>query len=134
MTLDDLMLSAIYLACSFILFWIGKLVYDMTTPTYDVKEQLVEKDNTALAVALIGYYFGLVLAIGGVMAGESAGLEEDLLDIVERIEVAGTLADPAELLDILETERVSSGGSESCRLRSRSRSLRSKWKPRLPNL
>ena len=81
MTLDNLMLSAIYLAASFVLFWIGKLVYDLTTPTYQVKEELVEKDNTALAVALIGYYFALVLAIGGVMAGESKGLEEDLIDI-----------------------------------------------------
>ncbi len=81
MTLDDLMLSGIYLAASFILFWIGKLVYDLTTPSYQVKEELVEKDNTALAVALTGYYFALVLAIGGVMAGESQGLEEDLIDI-----------------------------------------------------
>jgi uncharacterized membrane protein YjfL (UPF0719 family) len=81
MTLDDLMLSGIYLAASFILFWIGKLVYDLTTPSYQVKEELVEKDNTALAVALTGYYFALVLAIGGVMAGESHGLEEDLIDI-----------------------------------------------------
>jgi uncharacterized membrane protein YjfL (UPF0719 family) len=81
MTFDDLALSAIYLLASFLLFWIGKLVYDLTTPTYQVKEELVEKDNTALAVALVGYYFGLVLAIGGVMAGDSRGLEEDLIDI-----------------------------------------------------
>lgn len=81
MMLDDLMLSAIYLASSFILFWVGKLVYDFTTPSYKVKVELVEKDNPALAVALIGYYFALVLAIGGVMAGESRGLEEDLIDI-----------------------------------------------------
>jgi uncharacterized membrane protein YjfL (UPF0719 family) len=81
MTVDDLALSAIYLVASFVLFWIGKLVYDLTTPTYQVKEELVEKDNTALAVALVGYYFALVLAIGGVMAGDSMGLEEDLIDI-----------------------------------------------------
>jgi len=81
MTVDDVTLSAIYLAASFVLFWIGKLVYDLTTPTYQVREQLVEKDNTALAVALVGYYFALVLAIGGLMAGESRGLEEDLIDI-----------------------------------------------------
>ncbi len=81
MMLDNLMLSAIYLASSFILFWVGKLVYDFTTPSYKVKVELVEKDNPALAVALIGYYFALVLAIGGVMAGESRGLEEDLIDI-----------------------------------------------------
>jgi uncharacterized membrane protein YjfL (UPF0719 family) len=81
MTIDDLTLSAIYLVASFILFWIGKLIYDVTTPSYQVKEELVEKDNTALAVALVGYYFALVLVIGGVMAGESKGLEEDLFDI-----------------------------------------------------
>jgi uncharacterized membrane protein YjfL (UPF0719 family) len=81
MTVDDLTLSAIYLVASFILFWIGKLIYDVTTPSYQVKEELVEKDNTALAVALVGYYFALVLVIGGVMAGESKGLEEDLFDI-----------------------------------------------------
>jgi uncharacterized membrane protein YjfL (UPF0719 family) len=81
MTVDDLALSAIYLVASFVLFWIGKLIYDVTTPSYQVKEELVEKDNTALAVALVGYYFALVLVIGGVMAGESKGLEEDLLDI-----------------------------------------------------
>jgi uncharacterized membrane protein YjfL (UPF0719 family) len=81
MMLDDLMLSGIYLVASFILFWIGKLVYDLTTPSYQVGEELVEKDNTALAIALIGYYFALVLAIGGVMAGESRGLETDLIDI-----------------------------------------------------
>jgi uncharacterized membrane protein YjfL (UPF0719 family) len=81
MMLDDLVSSAIYLVSSFILFWIGKLVYDWTTPTYNVKEELVEKDNTALAIALIGYYFALVLAIGGVMSGDSRGLDGDLIDI-----------------------------------------------------
>ena len=81
MMVDDLILSAIYLAASFILFWIGKLAYDLTTPSYQVKEELVEKDNAALALAVVGYYFGLVLAIGGVMSGDSRGLEEDLIDI-----------------------------------------------------
>ena len=46
-----------------------------------MKEELVEKDNTALAIALIGYYFALVLAIGGVMSGDSRGLDGDLIDI-----------------------------------------------------
>lgn len=81
MTTDDLILTAIYLVCSFALFWIGKLVYDFTTPSYSLREQLVEHDNTAVAVALVGYYLGLVIAIGGVMSGPSKGLEEDLIDI-----------------------------------------------------
>lgn len=81
MTTDDLILTAIYLVCSFALFWIGKLVYDFTTPSYSLREQLVEHDNTAVAVALVGYYLSLVIAIGGVMSGPSKGLEEDLIDI-----------------------------------------------------
>ena len=82
MTWQDLMSAGVYLVCSFVLFWIGKLVYDWTTPSYKVREQLVEKDNLALAVAMVGYYFGLVLAIGGVMAGPSHGLVEDLIDVM----------------------------------------------------
>jgi uncharacterized membrane protein YjfL (UPF0719 family) len=81
MTTDDLILTGIYLVCSFVLFWIGKLVYDFTTPSYSLREQLVEHDNLAVAVALVGYYMGLVIAIGGVMSGPSKGLEEDLIDI-----------------------------------------------------
>tara|TARA_Y100000588_G_scaffold382945_1_gene471397 strand:+ start:4262 stop:5122 length:861 start_codon:yes stop_codon:yes gene_type:complete len=81
MTTDDLILTGVYLVCSFALFWIGKLVYDLTTPSYSLREQLVEHDNPALAVALVGYYLGLVIAIGGVMSGPSKGLEEDLADI-----------------------------------------------------
>jgi len=79
---QDLMGSGIYLVCSFVLFWIGKLVYDWTTPSYKVREQLVEEDNPALAVALVGYYLGLVLAIGGVVSGPSQGLDIDLIDIM----------------------------------------------------
>ena len=79
---SNLVESGIYLVCSFVLFWIGKLVYDLTTPSYRVREELVEKDNAALAVAMVGYYFGLVLAIGGVMSGPSHGLVEDLIDVM----------------------------------------------------
>ena len=82
MTWNDLLATGITLVCSYILFWIGKLVYDLTTPSYKVREELVEKDNTALAVALVGYYFGLILAIGGVMSGPSHGLVIDLIDIM----------------------------------------------------
>ena len=42
---QGLLETVIYLVCSFVLFWIGKLVYDLTTPSYRIKEELVEKDN-----------------------------------------------------------------------------------------
>lgn len=82
MMLNNLVVSGIYLVCAFVLFWVGKLVYDWTTPSYRVREELVEKDNAALAVAMVGYYLGLVLAIGGVLSGPSLGLEEDLIDVM----------------------------------------------------
>ncbi len=79
---DSLLESGIYLVCAYVLFWIGKLVYDWTTPSYRVKEELVEKDNSALSVAMAGYFFGLVMAIGGVISGPSHGLELDLIDVL----------------------------------------------------
>lgn len=81
MIAQDLMETGIYLICSFVLFWIGKLVKDLTTPGYSVRDELVEKDNAALGIAMAGYYFGLVLAIGGTISGPSQGLYIDLIDI-----------------------------------------------------
>ncbi len=78
---QDLMATGIYLICAFVLFYIGKLVKDLTTSGYRVREELVEKDNAALGVAMAGYYFGLVMAIGGTLSGPSQGLDNDLVDI-----------------------------------------------------
>ena len=78
---QDLIATGIYLISAFILFWLGKLVKDLTTTSYSVREELVEKDNVALGVAMAGYYFGLIMAIGGTLSGPSQGLENDLIDI-----------------------------------------------------
>ncbi len=78
---QDVMISGVYLIASFVLFWVGKLVYSLTSPGFNFKEELVEKDNAALAIAFSGYGFGLILAIGGVMVGPSHGLDNDLIDI-----------------------------------------------------
>ena len=37
---QGLLETVIYLVCAFVLFWIGKLVYDLTTPAYRIKEEL----------------------------------------------------------------------------------------------
>lgn len=78
---QDLIATGIYLISAFILFWLGKLIKDLTTTSYSVREELVEKDNAALGVAMAGYYFGLIMAIGGTLSGPSQGLENDLIDI-----------------------------------------------------
>ena len=81
MIVQDLIATGIYLICAFILFWIGKLIRDLMASSYSVREELVEKDNAALGIGMAGYYFGLILAIGGTLSGPSQGLENDLIDI-----------------------------------------------------
>lgn len=82
MTLDSLILAVIYLICAYALFWLGKLVFDLLHREFHVGEELLDNDNVALALALVGYYLGLVFAIGGVIAGPSNGLVEDVVDIL----------------------------------------------------
>ncbi len=82
MDLDNLVSAAIFIIAFFIFFLIGKIINDLLHREYKLNFELVEKDNAALALAVVGYYFGLVLAIGGTIAGPSAGLVEDLYDLV----------------------------------------------------
>ena len=82
MDLDNLVSAAIFIIVFFIFFFIGKLINDLLHREYKLNFELVEKDNAALALAVAGYYFGLVLAIGGTVAGPSIGLVEDLYDLV----------------------------------------------------
>ena len=81
MTLDALISGLIYLVCAYVLFWVGKVVFDLIHREFRVAEELLKKNNAALALALAGYYLGLVFAIGGVLVGPSQGLLEDLIDI-----------------------------------------------------
>ncbi len=82
MTIDSLILAVIYLLSAFVLFFIGKVVFDKINSSYSLNDELVERDNVALAVAMVGYYLGLTFAIGGVISGPSAGLGEDMIDIM----------------------------------------------------
>lgn len=78
---DAILTTVVYLSSSFALFFIGKYLYQFIHRGYNVRDELVEKDNLAFALAHTGYFIGLVLAIGGVMMGETAGLMLDLLFI-----------------------------------------------------
>ncbi len=70
-----------YLLSAFIIFYLGKLIYKLFHPKVNVKDELVEKDNFAFAVAHTGYFIGLILAIGSAIIGPSNGFLIDLLDI-----------------------------------------------------
>jgi uncharacterized membrane protein YjfL (UPF0719 family) len=80
--LDDLLTALVLIAGFYILFFIGKLVNDLLNRDYKLTHELVERDNPALAVAVAGYYLGLVFAIGGALVGPSRGIVEDLIDLV----------------------------------------------------
>jgi uncharacterized membrane protein YjfL (UPF0719 family) len=82
MNLDHILSSLIYLAACFVVFVAGHLVFILFRRSYNIQDELVEKDNAAFALVLCGYYLGLTFSIGGVIAGPSAGLESDLIDIL----------------------------------------------------
>lgn len=79
--LDTLITSLIYLALCFVLFVIGKLVFGLFHRKTDVKKELVEHDNLAFAIAHVGYFTGILLAIGSAIVGPSHGLVQDVIDI-----------------------------------------------------
>lgn len=79
--LDGILTTLIYLGASFLLFIVGKIVYQLFHPKIKVSHELVEKDNFAFSIAYVGYFIGLLLAIGSAVIGESDGLWNDLMDI-----------------------------------------------------
>jgi len=81
MSLDQLLTGLVYLAAVLLLFLLGKLLYDVTRPSFKLRDELFQRDNLALSLAVVGYYLGLVFALGGVLSGPSAGWVADLVDI-----------------------------------------------------
>ncbi len=79
--LDGALTTIIYIAASFVLFVLGKAVYQLFHPRVKVGFELVENDNLAFSVAYVGYFIGLLLAIGSAVMGDSEGLVADLINI-----------------------------------------------------
>jgi uncharacterized membrane protein YjfL (UPF0719 family) len=79
--LDNGLSMIAYLCSVFILFYIGKFVYQLVHKKINVKSELVDKDNFAFSLAHTGYFVGLMLAIGSVMMGQSHGFVDDMIDI-----------------------------------------------------
>lgn len=79
--LDSLISSLTFIILFYVLFYIGKAINRIMHRGYDPVHELFQRDNAALALAMTGYYAGLVIAIGGVIAGPSAGFIEDVIDV-----------------------------------------------------
>ncbi len=82
MIIDQMISGLILVAAFYLLFLVGKVVHDLIHQDYNLTYELVTKDNPALALAITGYYFGLVLCIGGAVVGPSNGIMEDLVDLL----------------------------------------------------
>lgn len=79
--LDSIVSGLVYIAGAFVLIVVGKLVYRLVHRRFSLREGLFEHDNFALALAVTGYYLGLVLAVTGMFDGVSSGLVNDLIDL-----------------------------------------------------
>jgi len=82
MNLDHFLSSLTYLGSCFAILAVGHWVFILFRRSYAIQSELVEKDNAAFALVLCGYYLGLTFSIGGVIAGPSTGLENDLIDML----------------------------------------------------
>ncbi len=71
-----------YIAAGFVIFMLGKIIYQLINRDFSIKDELVEKDNLAFAFAHTGYFIGLLLAIGSAIVGPSRGLVNDIIDIL----------------------------------------------------
>lgn len=73
--------SLLYILEAFILLWVARLAYTGVYRRIDLKAELFERNNHAVAVAMVGYLLGIVIALGGVLGGPSHGLVADLTAI-----------------------------------------------------
>lgn len=78
---NELLNSAIYFVASLILIFIGRVVYKLFHPKLNTRYELLEKDNLAFSFSYVGYFVGLLLAIGSALLGEHVSLEADLMAI-----------------------------------------------------
>lgn len=71
-----------YIFSAYVLFFCGKVIYNIFNPKIDAKAELVFKDNFAFALTQTGYFAGLLAVIGGAIIGPSRGLLFDMLDLL----------------------------------------------------
>lgn len=75
-------LIVLELAVGFGLFWLGQLAYQkLFRRRMQLNLELFVRDNPAVAIALVGYYFGIVIALGGVLGQSAASWQDKLLDL-----------------------------------------------------
>jgi uncharacterized membrane protein YjfL (UPF0719 family) len=70
-----------YFVAALALFFLGKFLFDLSTPDIADDEELTKKDNPAFGVLFVGYMLGLAIALAGVFSSLGPNLLENLLDL-----------------------------------------------------
>ncbi|MBD2021378.1 DUF350 domain-containing protein, partial [Leptolyngbya sp. FACHB-36] len=70
------------LVIGFGVFWLGQFAYQKLFRRLDLNLELFVKDNFAVAIALVGYYLGIVTALAGVLDKEAGTWQTRLLFLV----------------------------------------------------
>ena len=73
--------SFVYILEAFVLLWIAKFAYSKLYRRVELNAELFSRDNQALAISTVGFYFGILIAFGGAISGESQGLRTDAVMI-----------------------------------------------------
>ena len=82
-SVNQILTGFIYLAVVLVLLVIGKWVYDALHRRFVLRTELIEKDNVAVALAVAGYYLGLVIVLGGVVSGPASfSVVDDVIGFV----------------------------------------------------
>ena len=82
-SVNQILTGFIYLAVVLALLVIGKWVYDALHRRFVLRTELIEKDNVAVALAVAGYYLGLVIVLGGVVSGPASfSVVDDVIGLV----------------------------------------------------
>ena len=83
MSVNQILPGFLYLTVVLVLLVIGKWVYDGLHRRFVLQTELVEKDNLAVALAVAGYYLGLVIVLGGVVSGPASfNVLDDVIGLV----------------------------------------------------
>ena len=83
MSVDRILTGFLYLAVVLALLAVGKWVYDALHRRFVLRTELIEKDNLAVALAVAGYYLGLVIVLGGVVSGPASfSVLDDVIGLV----------------------------------------------------
>lgn len=72
-------LVATEIVLGFGVFWLGQFAYQTLFRRIELHLELFVRDNPAVAIALVGYYFGIVIALAGVLDKQAETWQAQLL-------------------------------------------------------